>query len=126
MKLADDLSRSLTGSARTEPQSILGRIMFQNAFHPSEPDTDAMFNLQTRDPGLARLVINPAGGAPPVPDGFQDVTFYDRIPLSPHSLLELPSAPGGLSAWLRDPVAAAAVGAPDIGLSNCPDASTNH
>ncbi len=75
------------------------------------------FTFDLRAPGLRRLATNPARGPSPVPDAFQDINFYDRIPLSPISAMALPSSPGGLGAWLRDPVAAAGAGAPDSALA---------
>jgi hypothetical protein len=94
-------------------------VMYQNASPTPGLDDDVLFAFQVRSPGLARLVSNPARGPSPVPDAFQDILFYNRIPLSPMSVTPLPSSPGGLRAWLRDPVAAAGAGAPDSPISEC-------
>jgi tetratricopeptide (TPR) repeat protein len=125
MRVAEDLDNDMIGAIRAEYESILGLVMFENAFGSAGVDEEVMLNFQRRSPGLARLLGEPEGGPGPVPDAFQDVTFYDRIPLSPISVMPLPSSASGLKAWLRDPVTAASAGAPDSPIAGCTDTSAS-
>jgi hypothetical protein len=73
-----------------------------------------------RSPIIAFLATNEVEeGSPLLAIGF-DVQFYGRraLPL-PSNLPAFPTPESGLSAWLRDPVAAADRGAPESGLAAC-------
>jgi O-antigen ligase len=107
-----------TSESQLDSGSLLIRILAARA--EGEPADDYITLAGLRSPFNAFVASNEVAGTSPFAALGYDVQFYGRraIPLPGDALL-FPSAESGLSAWLRDPVAAADRGAPESGLAAC-------
>jgi hypothetical protein len=92
--------------------------MTRRAFDETEVDR-LLTLLAAHDPGIVRQATDGVAGASAVGDHNADVATYAQIPIRPPIGPVLPTPSSGLSAWLRDPVAAADAGAPGSGLAMC-------
>jgi tetratricopeptide (TPR) repeat protein len=115
----DALERLGPGSGATMSGSwLLTRILIARVGGDPVDDFVALAGL--RRPIVAFLATHDVAGASPFTALAHDAQFYGRRAIKPpDSLPVFPSAESGLSAWLRDPVAAADRGAPDSGLAAC-------
>ncbi len=75
--------------------------------------------IRLRDRELERQAFEGIGGSPAISNTAQDIRVYGRLPVPTPVGPVLPTAASGLSAWLRDPEAAADLGAPGSGLAEC-------
>jgi hypothetical protein len=75
--------------------------------------------MSLHDRNLWKLAFGGVTGQSPFFDYFADVTMYGMAPDDHSGGLVFPSDASGLSAWLRNPVAAARVGAPGSPLAEC-------
>lgn len=108
----------LVGPAATELETLEARLLFEKAYG-GESQSQLETLIRLRDPGLASLIATQAIGVSPVWSFFYDNRHYDRQAISPPAGPLLPTTASGISAWLRDPVAAADRGAPNSGLAKC-------
>jgi hypothetical protein len=115
---ADHELAELVGQRATELETLEARLLFEKAYGDVSP-TKVETLIRLRDPGLADLIAHQAVGASPVWSFFYDNRYYDRRAITPPPGPVLPTLASGLSAWLRDPVAAADRGAPESGLAKC-------
>ena len=85
-----------------------------------EPDEHVLTLARLRWPFLAFLATVDIEDSSPFSSLGDDVQIYGRrsVP-APPGIAGLPTSESGLSAWLRDPIAAADVGAPGSGLATC-------
>jgi O-antigen ligase len=115
MSVAQSLMISFTSSSATEVEALRGQLMFAHGFQRA-PDVDLIALLAMRDPTLPGALI----GRPEQPSrAFYDASTYGRRTLARPAVLALPTAAGGMGAWLRDPAAASASGAPTSPIAQC-------
>jgi hypothetical protein len=98
--------------------ALQARLMVQRAFGGSD-SPDVLVLLAAHDQGLHRMATGGVAGTSAAGDHNRDVKTYSRIPIRPPIGPVLPTPASGLSAWLRDPIAAADVGAPGTALATC-------
>jgi O-antigen ligase len=108
----------VVGTAATELETLEARFLFERAYGRGA-SRNVVALIRLRDPGLADSIAHQAVGVSPVWSFFYDNRYYDRIAINPPAGPVLPTPGSGLSAWLRDPVAAAERGAPGSGLATC-------
>jgi hypothetical protein len=73
-----------------------------------------------RNAGFHRLIDEKPAPTSPFWEPDEDRRLYERNPVVPAELgIELPTEAEGLRAWLRDPIAAAMVSAPQSPLASC-------
>jgi len=88
--------------------------------HGSTSVNDVIALAGLRWPLLGILATQRVSGASPFADPATDFALYRRLPMPAVDLdVFLPTADSGMSAWLRDPAAAADRGAPKSGLATC-------
>jgi O-antigen ligase/tetratricopeptide (TPR) repeat protein len=109
---AQDIAAA-TSQLSLQAQLMLGRIVGDDDEHRLA----TMISLHDRN--LWKMAFEGVSGQSPFIDYFADVTVYGFAPMDPHDDLQFPTEASGLSAWLRDPVAAAHAGAPDSPLAGC-------
>jgi tetratricopeptide (TPR) repeat protein len=108
------LSRSADG------QSLLVAVLVGRASGSSSLTETATALADLRNTGFFRLINDEPDPTSPFWEPDEDRRLYERNPVVPADLgVQLPTAAEGLSAWLRDPGAAASVGAPGSGLAAC-------
>jgi O-antigen ligase/tetratricopeptide (TPR) repeat protein len=114
---ADAVLARVRPDDRTRLTAVVARLMYARAFGGETDDDRAL--LRMRDPGLGAIADGVARGSAPSWDYSHDTRYYDRLPVIPPHGLSLPTQASGISAWLRDPIEAAKVGAPDSPLAQC-------
>jgi tetratricopeptide (TPR) repeat protein len=112
----EELSRMSRGEA-AEIGALEARALYEAAFTPTSRMGRILLAL--RDPGRGGLAFHEELGASPTWDYSHDTRFYDRVPIPAPVGPVLPTTSSGLSAWLRSPQAAAAIGAPASALRDC-------
>jgi hypothetical protein len=108
----------LSDDQTADATALQARLMVQRAFGGSD-SPDVLVLLAAHDQGLHRMATGGVAGTSAAGDHNRDVKTYSRIPIRPPIGPVLPTPASGLSAWLRDPVAAADVGAPGTALATC-------
>jgi O-antigen ligase/tetratricopeptide (TPR) repeat protein len=99
-------------------EGLLVRLLVARA--AGEPAEEVVTLASLRLPALGFVAATDVSGASPFEALGEDVHVYGRWSLGPPPIGPiLPTSEAGLSAWLRDPVAAARRGAPDSGLATC-------
>ena len=115
---ATSILGALTGDLAADSTALQALLMTRRAFDETEVDR-LLTLLAAHDPGIVRQATDGVAGASAVGDHNADVATYAQIPIRPPIGPVLPTPSSGLSAWLRDPVAAADAGAPGSGLAMC-------
>ena len=108
----------LTGTQAADGAVLRARLMVERAFDGGD-DERLLTLLASHDPGIVRMASGGVAGESAAGDHNADVAVYGLIPIRPPVGPILPTPNSGLSAWLRDPLAAADVGAPGSGLAAC-------
>jgi hypothetical protein len=98
--------------------SLLVDILLARA--SGEDARDGIELVMLRSPVLGYLAAVDVPGQSPLVDPEEDQRLYSRMALPAPPIGPIfPTSDSGLSAWLRDPVAAADRGAPESGLARC-------
>jgi O-antigen ligase/tetratricopeptide (TPR) repeat protein len=98
---------------------LLARLLEARISGDQDP-SDLLVLILLRAPEYAYLATTELSARSPLADRGEDARLYRRLTMPPPDVGPLlPDADAGLSAWLRNPVAAADVGAPGSGLAAC-------
>jgi hypothetical protein len=109
---------AVSGSVAVSADALLVRILIARA--TGMADSDLLTLAKLRWPFLAFISERDVDGTSPLTGPADDVQLYGRLSLPAPSIGPiLPTSEAGLSAWLRDPVTAARVGAPESPLATC-------
>jgi O-antigen ligase len=112
---AESLVRGLAGSSATEVEALRGQVMLRNAAKaPPSRNEEALLLL--RDPAMPAVL---SSASDVLTTSSYDASIYSRRSLPRAPVLSLPTDAGGMSAWLRDPLASATRGAPGSPLARC-------
>jgi tetratricopeptide (TPR) repeat protein len=115
---ADAIIRDLTDAERSSVSGLIAHLM-EARIRDSDP-TDLLLRARLRWPLLGHLATAEQSPMSPFTDPDEDARIYRRLGMPSLEFGPLlPTSNAGLSAWLRDPVAAADVGAPGSGLAGC-------
>jgi O-antigen ligase len=100
-------------------ETVIARLMVTRAF--GAPMQDLLLLARYRLGHIAALAVADPEDGSPFADPAEDERQYRRTAIGPPPDLgpTFPTADGGLSAWLRDPAAAADRSAPLSGLASC-------
>lgn len=110
---------AMTTAEAASSDGLRARVLVARAIGSSSVN-DTITLASLRWPLLGMLATRVTPGASPFADPATDFALYRRIPMPPPDLgLILPTADSGMSAWLREPAAAADRGAPNSGLASC-------
>jgi O-antigen ligase len=111
--------REMSAAEATGSDALQARILVATATNdPARHDVLELASL--RWPLLGILATRQVGGDSPFSDPSVDVTIYRRRPMLAADLgLTFPTSTAGISMWLREPSAAAHLGAPGSGLDRC-------
>jgi O-antigen ligase/tetratricopeptide (TPR) repeat protein len=101
--------------------ALQARLMYGRIFDAVDgAEEEVLLELIAgHDPGIRRQATVAIGGTPAASDHNRDLHTYSRIPIRAPIGPVLPTPASGLSAWMRDPVAAADAGAPGSALADC-------
>ena len=115
---ATDRVSALSASESVDHEALQTRVMLART--TGAGDLEELRGLiSLRDRELERQAFGGIGGSSAISNSAQDIRIYGRLPIPAPVGPVLPTAASGLSAWLRDPVAAADLGAPGSGLAEC-------
>jgi tetratricopeptide (TPR) repeat protein len=109
---------AMTSTEATHRAGLVARILYERALGDEKAGTTATL-LELRDRGLGQMARLVAFGSSPAWDYSHDLRYYARFPIPPPSGITFPTQASGMSAWLRDPAAAADTGAPGSELAAC-------
>jgi O-antigen ligase len=115
--LGDLTAAQAANSAALQARLMVGRAF--DRFLDRAEEAQLLTLLAAHNPGIVRMATDGVGGAAAASDHNADVAVYARVPVRPPVGPILPTPSSGLSAWLRDPIAAADVGAPASRLATC-------
>ncbi|MGH2454707.1 MAG: O-antigen ligase family protein [Candidatus Limnocylindria bacterium] len=108
----------LTNAEAARPAALQARVMTARAFGVG--DLSALRELiRLSDLQLERQAFGGIAGSSVVADSNRTRSEYGRLAVVTDLDPILPTIASGLSAWLRDPVTAADLGAPGSGLAQC-------
>ena len=100
------------------PAGLQARVMIARAFRIG--DLSVLGELiRLRDRQLERMAFDGIAGASVAADSNRTLWEYGTLPVETDLSPVLPTSASALSAWLRDPVSAADLGAPGSGLAEC-------
>ena len=114
----DRILRALSDDEGRSVKALIARLMAARI--EGQDATEVLLLMQLRWPLLGHMATNELSAASPFTDPDEDARIYRRLGMPAVDFGPLlPTADGGLSAWLRDPVGAADTGAPGSGLASC-------
>ena len=95
-------------------------VLVGRAVESSDLTATAIDLADFRNAGFHGLIAEEPAPSSPFWEPDEDRRLYERNPVVPADWgVELPTEAEGLSAWLRDPIAAAMLSAPGSGLASC-------